>query len=358
MKTANTIVMTIAGLMLLIASVLKSYQLVTEPIVSAGFWESWLFFVIQIPLEVGLGIWLVCGLFRKAAWLLGVLGFVVFMAVTVQKGLAGAESCGCFGPIQVNPWVTFAGIDLTLFLGLVIFRPKGEKLLPPPWPSAKHFFAVAIPTFILLPSMVLLLVFNKPPDKTESYVVVRPEQWTAKTEQQPVSPPGNTQQQPPQQPDTNTKAAQPDDRPAGTDANDIGKARAGKLGKVKEAWPMLDYIDIADQLSKGIFIVVFFRHDCPDCHDAIPIYDQFGRDLGTESELKFAFIEVPPFGPPEENPVPADTPCLTGILDPTVDWYNITTPFVVAIKDSSVLKYWQAEAPEPDKLLDAIFADN
>jgi len=61
MKNANKVVMTIAGMVLLIASVLKIHQLLTEPILSRGVWESWEFFLIQIPLELGLAIWLLSG---------------------------------------------------------------------------------------------------------------------------------------------------------------------------------------------------------------------------------------------------------------------------------------------------------
>ena len=81
-KKANKIVMAIAGVVLIIASILKAHQLLTEPIISMGFWESWLFFVIQIPLEMGLGIWLLCGLFRKAAWLIAVVSFGFLILVT------------------------------------------------------------------------------------------------------------------------------------------------------------------------------------------------------------------------------------------------------------------------------------
>lgn len=86
-----------AGVILIIASVLKIHQMLTEPIISEGFWESWEFFVIQIPLEMGLGIWLLSGLFKKAAWLVAVICFGLFIVVTLKKGLAGEESCECFG---------------------------------------------------------------------------------------------------------------------------------------------------------------------------------------------------------------------------------------------------------------------
>ena len=84
MKKLNIIVMDVAGLLFIVASVLKMHQLLTEPILSKGFWESWLFFVIQIPLELGLGIWLTSRLFRKAAWLIALLSFAGFICVMIQ----------------------------------------------------------------------------------------------------------------------------------------------------------------------------------------------------------------------------------------------------------------------------------
>ena len=116
MKKLNIIVMDVAGLLLIVASVLKIHQLLTEPILSEGFWESWLFFVIQIPLELGLGIWLTCRLFRKAAWLIALLSFAGFIGVTLQKVFVGAESCGCFGRVQVDPLITLIAMDIPFFL--------------------------------------------------------------------------------------------------------------------------------------------------------------------------------------------------------------------------------------------------
>ena len=130
--------MWIAGIFLIGASILKIQQLLTEPILSKGFWESWEFFLIQIPLEMGLGIWLICGLFRKAGWLLGLIAFGGFIGVTLYKGLTGAESCGCFGLVKVNPWITLSVVDIPIFILLAAFRPKGIKLLPPPWPNPVH----------------------------------------------------------------------------------------------------------------------------------------------------------------------------------------------------------------------------
>ncbi|MHC5142181.1 MAG: MauE/DoxX family redox-associated membrane protein [Planctomycetota bacterium] len=136
MRIANKIVMTLAGLLLIVATVLKFQEMLSICIPSwqvnkLGFWESYEFFLIQIPLEFALGVWLVSGLFRKAAWLAGLVCYLGFIGVTLTKAITGAESCGCFGQIHVNPWITLAAIDVPLFLLLAIFRPKGTKLLPP-----------------------------------------------------------------------------------------------------------------------------------------------------------------------------------------------------------------------------------
>jgi thiol-disulfide isomerase/thioredoxin len=311
--------MVVAGLVLIVATVLKIHQLLTEPIIIKGFWESWEFFLIQIPLELGLGIWLVCGLFRKAAWVVGVLSFGLFIVVTLQKGLIGAESCGCFGRVEVNPWITFSVIDIPFFLALLIFRPKGCKLLPPPWPSAKHFFGVAIPTFIVIGVIMPVLIFNKPPDKTDKYEVVRPEEWIRK---EPTS-----------------------------------EKQTGEK-QVSEEWSMLKYIDIANSLRSNIVVVVFYSSECDTCHDTIALYDQMSRDTaGSEDSMQFALIEIPPYGSEQDSLVAVDTPCLTGRLDSSKDWY-IETPLVVVIQDGLVVKSWEIETPELDEILDAVFAES
>jgi len=351
MQTGNRIITIIAAVFLIAASALKAYQLLIEPIVAPVFWESWEFYLIMIPLEMGLGIWLLCGLFRKAAWLVAIVAYVAFMGTTLYRGLIGADSCGCFGPIEVNPWITFFTINITILGGLLIFRPKGEKLLPPPWPKAAHFFGVAIPTFIFLPSLVFVLIFNKPPDIGQKYVVVRPDKWDVKTG--PLEEPEANQQggEIPRQVLTDQN------QPAG-DTNSVSQkpSRQTALQTDEQLWPMLDYIDIADSIRSGLVVVVLSRHDCPDCHEAIPEYDKFSRDMADDSSsLKFAFIEVPPFGSANETAVPEDTVCLTGRLDSTMEWLNITAPLVAVLMDGVLLEFWHGEAPEAEEILNIVF---
>jgi hypothetical protein len=311
MKTANKIVMFIAGAVLIIASALKIHQLLTEPVISAGFWESWLFTVIQIPLELGLGIWLVSGLFRKAGWLLSLVAFTGFIGITIAKWWTGAASCGCFGVVLVKPWITLTAIDMPLFVLLAIFRPRGESAfggLLLPWPSAKHFFGVAIPTFLILAAIVPVLVFNKPPDVTDKYEVVKPETWPA----------GNN--------------ADPNDPTA--------------------KWPLLKHIDIADKISAGFVVAFLYHYDCPECRQAIPQFEQINHILSGNG-VPVAFIEIPPYGPAGENPVKPDTGCLSGKIDESKKWY-VKTPLITLLKNGCVASYWQNEPPNLEQITEKI----
>ncbi|MBC8481316.1 MAG: hypothetical protein H8D47_01455 [Planctomycetes bacterium] len=351
-KKANIAIMVVAGMILIVAAVLKIHQLLAEPIISKTFWESWFFFVMQIPLEIGLGIWLLCGLFRKAGWLLAVSGYTVFIAATAHKVLIGAASCGCFGTVEVNPWITLFAIDVPVVIGLLVFRPVGCKLLPPPWPSAKHFFGVAIPTFILLPAIVGLLVFNRPPDKTDKYEVLRPEQWI--TEPQPVKSPSVIE------PNIAENSQQGVITPNDTAAIEVITPQPSSPIKPEVVeqplWPMLEYIDIADQLTDGIQIVLLYHYDCPNCQEAIPVYDQLARDMGTDQGLRFVFIYVPPFAPDGHDIAPDDTPALTGKMSDEKKWI-FETPLVVLLIDGVVVETWQGDAPDFDTIMEAAFGE-
>ena len=287
---------------MIIASILKIHELLTVPIISEGFWESWEFFLIQIPLELGLGIWLVSGLFRKAAWLIGLIAFAGFIGVTLQKGIIGAESCGCFGTVTVNPWITLFLIDVPLFLSFAIFRPKGEKLLPPPWPKAAHFLAVAIPTFILLPVIEYVLITNKPPMVSEKYEVLEVKQWAE-----------------------------------------------------QEVWPLLQYVDINEQMQSGEWVVLMYHYDCPDCRAAIPEYEKMYNDL-KGNNVDMAFIEMPPYGDASHQLVADESAVNRGRLSDAKKWF-VQTPVVAVLRDGKVLKAWQGYAPNLDEIIEAAFAE-
>lgn len=300
-SSISMVVMAIASIVLLFASATKYWMIMTKPTLSLNFWDSREFIIIQIFLTTGLGIWLICGLFRKAGWLLAVLAFIVFILDSTYKGIVGADSCGCFGEVAVNPWVTVFAINLPILALLLIFRPKHEKLLPPPFPSAKHFFSVAIPTFILLGAIVISTLAYEPPQKSAKYAIVDHEGWI------------------------------------GTE------------------FEMLSQIDIAESLSDGLCVIMFYRINCSVCHEMMPIYIKMNEQAKLSGmQASFAFIQMPPYGDTPQE-IQHQTECLTGTLDESKKWYT-ATPLLVVIEDKIVLKSWENEIPASfDELLEAIF---
>jgi hypothetical protein len=112
MKAPPNIVLRFFGALLLTAAVLKGWYLPTEPLPNSGIWSYRPLLILTVELELALAIWLLSGLFKKAAWLAALLCFSAFSAITAYKALKGAASCGSFGSVQVNPWTTLFAIDL------------------------------------------------------------------------------------------------------------------------------------------------------------------------------------------------------------------------------------------------------
>jgi len=327
----SSFAMAVAGAVLIFAGFLKIHQLLTERVQYQTIFDNWEFYVLEVPIEIGLGIWLLCGLFRKAGWLLGVLCFGVFTCVTAYKMIYGFESCGCFGVIHVDPMITLFAVDVPIFLSLLIFRRRKENLFPPPWPRAEHFWGVALPTFVLLISIMVVIVTNKVEIDLAGNNGTRP---IIK------NPNGGVVE--PNLPDVNN--VDPN-----TATNGDGEVF------VQGGWSMLDYIDVADELTEGIVVVLFYHNSCPDCKRYIPIYEQYARD-NVANGIRFAFIEAPEYEDDVPSPVPADTICVVGRLseNPAGKWM-INTPLVVLVIDGVAIKKWdEGTAPEFGEIIQAI----
>jgi len=312
--TSNT-VLKLLGILLSVAAILKGWQLLTEPVANDSIWTYRPFLILQVELELALGIWLLSGLFKKAAWLAAISCFGVFSLVTLYKGITGAESCGCFGKVHVNPWITLFAIDLPAVIALALFRPglsfrlqlsfrrKRESVkrliadLLTPAPSLGRFTITTCLILITLGVTAPILAFNEPPKITSRYEVLEPETW-------------------------------------------VGK----KL-------PILEYIDIAESLKEGTWLILLYHYDCPDCARAIPQYERMARDLqGNEDFLRIALIAVPPYG---QGPVSESSPCTLGRLAETKEWF-VTTPAVVLLTDSQVTSAWEEKAPHLETILQNI----
>ena len=301
MEKANNILLKILGVLLLTATAMKGWQLLTEPVANTDIWSNRYFMIFQVEFELALGIWLMSGLFKRAAWLVTLGCFSLFCCVTLYKGITGAASCGCFGNVHVNPWITLFAIDLPAVALLAIFRPKLQVyrvfhllhwLEPMPNPAVLGLVFLLGLSAIAISSPLLIL--NEPATVTAGYEVLEPETW-------------------------------------------VGKEL-----------PILKHIDIGQQLKTGNWLVLLYHYDCPSCAEAIPKVEQMAQELeGNEDFLQFALIEVPPYG---QGSVGNNPFVNLGKLDTSKEWF-VTTPAIALIQDKNVRQSWQDNVPVLEELI-------
>lgn len=294
MKAISNILLKVLGILLLTAALLKAYQLLNEPTANNDIWTNRSFLILTVEFELALGIWLLSGLFKKLAWLTTLVCFSLFSCITLYKGLSGADSCGCFGSVKVNPWITLFTVDIPACLALIIFRIKEGNLFI--WPSLPRFAITGLISLVILTTAGCVLGFKKPAKSTSSYEVLEPQTW-------------------------------------------IGKEL-----------PILKYIDISDQLKKGSWLILFYHYDCPDCRKAIAKYEKILETDINNFIVRIAFIEVPPYGPKLacQNQLYA-----IGKLNGLKEWF-ITTPATVLLKDGVVTHTWEQQITNESNILDNI----
>lgn len=268
----------VVGLLLISAAVLKAFQLVADP--SAALltpFGDWLL-PIQIGLELGIGLLVLSGLYWDRLRWFALILFAAFAVYSLNLAIGGTTSCGCFGPVEVNPWWTLL-VDASIVLGL-LFAVRHSHTAPfwhvPVW---LHRHTVAIIIVVTVVSITLLIRHAGSRIATASslltragdIVVLEPETW-------------------------------------------IGKPL-----------PIVDAVDL--DLSQGRWIVLLHRHDCSDCREAIPRYEELAFDQAV------ALIEVPPFGESEKV---SHGWAIRGQLSNNHEWF-VPTPVEIQLQDGVVV---------------------
>jgi hypothetical protein len=200
-----------------------------------------------IALEMSLGLWLLIGFHpRLARWIAGTC-FAIFLGVSAAKGLAGEASCGCFGVISVNPWIT-AGIDGLAVLALLLARPT-DRSDPIVYLRQIQRLVFGLLGLLILGSGAWWIVgaqaarLNDADELPEpgSKIVIDPQDW-------------------------------------------IGRRL-----------PLLSHIDIGERLQSGDWVMVLYRRDCQSCHEQLPLLFPALRriPLSGERRTSVALVEVP-----------------------------------------------------------------
>lgn len=201
--------------------------------------------------------------------------------------LAGESSCGCFGRVRTSPWLTLS-FDLAAVGALLRFPPVEAD--HPSTVKSSPFRLVGLLTFALwvsVPWAIAAATIHG------DEVVLEPQTW-------------------------------------------VGKR-----------FPLLGSIDIGNELARGRWTIVLFRHNCSACASAIPRYEEMARKaINDPNAPRIALIEIPPYADPNERVVSSESPCKLGRLDESKLW-SIATPTTISLLDRIVLP--RAEPPDTEE---------
>lgn len=117
----------VIGFVILAAAAMKAHQLATIPTLGEGLLHAHWFNILVVEFELFFGIWLLVGLMPKVTWLVTIGCFAAFAGVSFYKAVTGEASCGCWGVVEVPPWIMVA-FDFGVLGSLLIFRPSKRLL--------------------------------------------------------------------------------------------------------------------------------------------------------------------------------------------------------------------------------------
>jgi len=257
------------------AAVLKAYQLVTEPMIGTGLFDSPWFLIAEVEFELFLAFWLTCGVAVRWAWWCAFAAFLVFALVAGTKAVAGERSCGCFGAIPTPPWVSLVIDVFAISLLLVTYRgsrSRREASLPRRvlrWPLA---IGCSLTAVVVMHAGVIACV------ATSSASVGDPAQW------------------------------------------------------VGSRLPCLDAVDVSSQLATGDWTVILHRNGCSKCEDLLSEVES----RVDPRDCRVALVELPPAMPASERTRWARGGMLVGRLVGQ-QFSTLSAPIVLQIKDGFVL---------------------
>ena len=269
---------------LLTATGLKTYQLATTPSLGDGLLNARWLNILIVEFELGFGVWLIFGMLPKATWLASLACFTVFAGVSFYKGIIGADSCGCFGAVAVNPWYTFT-LDACIIAALIACRPNGINcgyLCGLRWDSLLSFgitwLTLSVPAGVAMASFHAGRVSEDGRiTGNSSVVILEPTDWIGQT------------------------------------------------------FPLRRYTDIGDDLMRGKWTVVLYGADCLECRAHLRTWSEHGVPEG----LPVVLLEMDGNADNALRQEFASQGWRWGRLSREKQWFA-TTPAIFTLKDGVV----------------------
>ena len=281
-RLSYRIVFRCLGVLLVVASLLKSHQLATAPLPPTE-WLPPTALSLVVQFELLIGILLVFDVAPRLLWWISMVLFASFALASLQKALLGYDSCGCFGNLEISPWWTLT-IDLAAVVALVIWCPPLRQSTRRESLSRRWFVAVLIYTAVGMPLGIAMAQFEAKRLTSGmqlldggDIVLLEPKTW------------------------------------------------------ISDELPLIPYIDRGEALRTGNWTVLLFHHDCPKCQEIIPFYEAMAS-ASHNSSNHIGLIELPPIGWPTRNP----TTCFRSHLSEEYEWF-VTTPVEIRLEHGIVM---------------------
>ena len=294
-KAGQVIVRSVLAGILLLAAGLKAHQLATQPVVDSGFLflSSRAVLTVELECEIILGVWLLSGAFPRLAWLVTTCCFAAFSLITYSKAVRGEASCGCFGVVEVSPWITLV-MDILAVAALMMLRRNFWQSSSASRLRLRIVGACLAAVALGAPAAVAAMSFKAARIDVSGeiigagkWVLLEPETWTGK-----------------------------------------------KL-------PILRYLRLAEseKLSQGKWAVILYRHDCPNCREEL---SRLRDRLKGSEPPRMAFVELPPYGAGRAAFLPEGKNIVLGKLDESKSWF-VETPAILSL-DGGIVRSSPASA--------------
>jgi hypothetical protein len=273
------IVRSLVAVVLFIAAILKSMQLAASPDLGNSIFEARWFQTLLVEGEIALALILLFGIVPKISWLVTIILFAVFSIVSLAKGLSGAESCGCFGAVKVNPFITFL-LDAGIVALLCKFRPKYERIWlrfePRVW---GNYLLIFIPLGCFVFWETSQVSFQQLQGigqhlQEGNVVKLEPQMW------------------------------------------------------IDKEFPLGNYCDIGEKLTTGRWLILLRRTGCAECRKASP----FIAKLVKEKNCSFAVLGM---NSKKDEFRIDNVDFITGLLSPKFAWFA-ETPIVLELNNGVV----------------------
>ncbi|MHB1766788.1 MAG: MauE/DoxX family redox-associated membrane protein [Phycisphaerae bacterium] len=295
-RAVAPMVMRLVGMLLLAAAALKAWQYIRSPIQAPQPLWSPKFDPVLICTETFLGLWLIGGAFPSIARRAAISVFGIFASYAAYEAVLGRDSCGCFGNVGLNPWLTVM-IDTTVLAALFSLARPAAMLRT----RRSSGYTVALSSGIALMAGVTAAVLHPRAAAAANglviadhgrLIILEPRKWIG--QHLPI----------------------------------LGNILAQSGSK-----------PLAEKLAAGQWVVLFYHASCGECQKTIPIYQRAAEQWkAADRLLRMAFIRVPSNIGKETSGAPVGNgPMAWGILDASHQWFA-TTPAAVELKDGTVIK--------------------